>query len=377
MKVIFTGGGTAGHIYPLLAVIREMRKNYSDPDLNLYYFGPKNERVKTIFSVENVKVKSIPSGKFRRYFSFKNILDAFLIPLGIIKALFVLFFLAPDVIFSKGGHGSFATVFAGKLLQIPVFLHESDATLGLAARIQNRWAIEVFTSFRDTEKVKEDKVVCVGNPIRPILQNGNKKEAKKIFKLEGKKPILLVLGGSLGAQSINNVILEALQDLLINFEIIHQTGRASFKQTSKEAEVLARNDLKNRYHVEAFLNENQLSHAFAAADFIISRAGSGAIFEIAVSGKPSILIPMPKSAQDHQLKNAYKYEEYGACEVIENENLKPHFLFEKIKYLFAHPEILEQMRSRATDFSRPKAAKIIANYLLEFLYRSSVPVEGK
>ena len=354
-----------------------MRKNYSDPDLSLYYFGPKNDRVKTIFSAEGAKIKNIPSGKFRRYFSIKNIFDIFLIPLGTIKALFILFFLAPDVIFSKGGHGSFTTVFAGRLLQIPIFLHESDTILGLSARIQSRWAVEVFTSFRDTEKVKEDKEVCVGNPIRPILLNGNKKEATKLFKLEGKKPILLVLGGSLGARSINNVILEGLQNLLINFEVIHQTGRMSFKQTSKEAAVLARKDLKNRYHVEAFLNENQLSHALAVADFIISRAGGGAIFEIASAGKPSLLIPLPKSAQDHQLKNAYRYQEYGACEVIESANLKPHFLFEKIKYLFAHPKILEQMRSRAIDFSRPKAAKIIANYLLEFLYRSSVPVKGK
>jgi len=377
MKVIFTGGGSAGHIYPLIAVIREMRKNYSDPDLDLYYFGPKNESIATMFSAEGLKIKSIPSGKFRRYISARNILDAFIVPFGIIKSLFVMFFLAPDVVFSKGGHGSFTTVFAARLLQVPIFLHESDAVAGIAAKMQARWAVEVFTSFENTERIAKDKIVCVGNPIRTVLLEGNKEKAKEIFKLQGGKPLLLILGGSQGSRNINNTILEILPNLLTKFEIIHQTGQKTYKQTSKEASILAVKELTGYYHAEPFLNEKQLSHALVACDFIISRAGSGAIFEIAAAGKPSLLIPLPKSAQDHQLKNAYHYQEYGATETLEEGNLKPHFLLEKIDYIFKHPEILESMKQGAIQFARPKVAKIIANYLLEFLYRSFVPVKGK
>jgi len=377
MKVVFTGGGTAGHIYPLLAVIREMKKNYSAPDLDLYYYGPKDAQTSTMFSSEGVKAKSIPSGKIRRYTSGKNFSDPFLVFFGAIKALFSFFFLAPDVVFSKGGYGSFPTVLAAKLLHVPIFLHESDVIPGLASKMEGKWAIEVFTSFRDTENFPKDKMVCVGNPIRTTLIDGTKEAAKKLFKIEGKKPILLILGGSQGSQKINNLVLEVLPELLENFELIHQSGRAHYKQVAREASVLAEDNLKVRYHVEPFLNEEKLKNALAACDLIISRAGSGAIFEIAMAKKPSLLIPLANSAQDHQLNNAYKYQEYGGCEVIEEANLKPHFFLEKLKYLFAHPKILEVMKDGTANFEKPKAARIIANYLLEFLYRSFVPVKSK
>lgn len=377
MKVIFTGGGTAGHIYPILAIIREMRRNYSDPDLDLYYFGPKDPEVETMLSAERVKVRTIPSGKLRRYPSGKNLSDAFKVPLGVIKALLSFFFLAPDVVFSKGGYGSFPTVLAARLLKVPIFLHESDVVPGLTAKIEGKWAIEIFTSFRDTEKFPKDKMVCVGNPIRTALLEGTKEEATKLFKLEGKKPLLLVIGGSQGSQSINNLILEILQDLLAEFELIHQTGKVNYNQVAREATVLATDELKNRYHAEPFLNENQLKHALQSCDFVVSRAGAGAIFEIAANKKPSLLIPLPHSAQDHQLKNAYKYRGYGSCEVMEEENLKPHFFAEKLKYLFEHPGTLQAMKEGAETFAKPKAARVIANYLLEFLYRSFVPVEGQ
>lgn len=376
MKVIFTGGGSLGHVYPLLAVIREMKKNYSAPDLDLYYFGPKDARTNTMFSAEGIKVKTIPSGKIRRYASGKNFFDIFRVFFGTIKALFSFFFLAPDVVFSKGGHGSFPTVFAARLLHIPIFLHESDVTPGLASRIEGRWAIEIFTSFRDTERFSKEQMVRVGNPIRTSILEGSREEAKKLFKLEGKKPILLILGGSQGSRNVNNLILEILPELLENFELIHQSGRANYKQTKMEANVLATNDLKIRYHLEPFLTEKQLANALAVCDLVISRAGSGAIFEIAASKKPSLLIPLQNSAQDHQLKNAYKYKDHGACEILEEANLKPHFFLEKLKYLFDHPEMLQAMAEATDNFSKPKAARVIANYLLEFLYRSFVPVKG-
>ena len=378
MKIVFTGGGTAGHIFPILAIIRELRKNYSDPDLDLYYFGPKNEQTEVLLSIEKVKIKKIPSGKVRRYLSLQNFVDFFKTPCGIIKAVFLLFFLAPDVVFSKGGYGSFPTTFAASLLKVPIFVHESDAVAGLAAKIESKWAVEVFASFENTVNLPADKTVCVGNPIRSGLTGGNKEEALKFFEIQTKKPVLFILGGSQGAMSINNLILETFPEILSDFEIIHQTGESNYQQVIKEARVLIADEkLKQSYHAFGFMNEAQLKNGFAACDLVISRAGAGAVFEIAANRKPAILIPLPGAAQNHQAHNAYAFEQYGGGEILEEDNLMPHLFLEKLHYLFGHPNILQSMAQGSADFSRPKAARLIANYLLEYLYRSFVPIEGQ
>ena len=378
MKIIFTGGGTAGHIFPILAIIRELKNNYSDPDLDLYYFGPKDNQTEVLLSVEKVKIKRIASGKLRRYFSVHNFVDFFKVPCGIIKATFLFFFLAPDVVFSKGGYGSFPTVFAAQLLRVPIFIHESDAVAGLATKIESRWAIEIFTSFAKTANLSKEKMVCVGNPIRDRVSGGNKEEALKFFEIYSQKPVLFILGGSQGAMSINNLILEILPELLVDFEVIHQTGENNFKQIIKESTVLVADEkTRKSYHPFSFMNESQLRNGFAASSLVISRAGAGSIFEIAANKKPAILIPLPSSAQNHQAQNSYAFQASGGGEVIEEDNLKPHFFLEKIKYLFSHPNILQAMAQGSGDFSRPRAARLIANYLLEYLYRSFVPIEGK
>ncbi|MDD5750212.1 MAG: undecaprenyldiphospho-muramoylpentapeptide beta-N-acetylglucosaminyltransferase [Candidatus Pacebacteria bacterium] len=378
MKIVFTGGGTAGHIFPILAIIRELRKNYSDPDLDLYYFGPKSAQSDVLLSIEKVKIKTIPSGKLRRYFSLQNFVDSFKIPCGIIKAVFLLFFSAPDVVFSKGGYGSFPTVFAAHLLRVPIFVHESDAIAGLSVKMESKWAVEVFTSFEKTINLAVNKTVCVGNPIRSEVAGGSREEALKFFEIQTQKPVLFVLGGSQGAASVNNLILETFPEILKEFEIIHQTGELNYRQNTKEAHVLiADEQLRKSYHSFGFMNETQLKNAFAASSLVISRAGAGAIFEIAANKKPAILIPLPGAAQNHQARNAYAFEQYGAAEIFEEDNLKPHLFLEKLHYLFGHPNILQAMTQGSENFSRPRAGRMIANYLLEYLYRSFVPIEGR
>ncbi|MDD4990154.1 MAG: UDP-N-acetylglucosamine--N-acetylmuramyl-(pentapeptide) pyrophosphoryl-undecaprenol N-acetylglucosamine transferase [Candidatus Pacebacteria bacterium] len=367
MKIVFTGGGTAGHIFPIVAIVRELRNIYPGADLKIYYAGPKDKHGEVLLSQESVKVKNIVCGKIRRYFSFKNITDVLKVPIGIIQSIFWLFFVAPDVVFSKGGYGSFPMAFAAGFLRVPFILQESDISPGLASKITSKWALEVFTSFPDTEYFPKDKTTCLGNPIRLSLLNGSKDEAKNIFDLHEKRPLLLILGGSSGSQTINQLILEILQDLLNTFEIIHQTGIANQKQVQAEAEVVINKESKKYYHPFAFLNEKQLRHALAACNLAISRAGAGAIFEITASNKPMILIPLMGSAQDHQVKNAYKVAEYGAGEVIEEQNLKPHLFMQRLKALFTEPEILLTMSQNSKNFSRPKATTIIASYLNEYL----------
>jgi len=369
MKIVFTGGGTAGHIFPILAVGRELKKlaRSFDVKIDLIYIGPNDAYPLTLLKNEGIKVKRIWTGKLRRYFSFKNFFDLFKIPIGLIQSFFWLYFLAPDIVFSKGGYGSFPVVVSAWILGIPIFLHESDIVPGLASKIESKLAFEIFTSFEQTEYFPKKKVLCVGNPIRKEILSGDENFAKKLFSIESKKPVILIIGGSQGAQYINEVVIDILPELLHNFEVIHQTGERNYHKIKAESEAILSSDLKASYHLFPFLNEIQLKHALKIAEIVVSRAGSGSLFEIAACGKPAILIPLPHSAQNHQLKNAYYFAKKGGGEVIEQGNLKPHFFLERLKYLISRKDLLEKMKNSSLSFAKPKAAEIIANYLIEYL----------
>jgi len=372
MKILFTGGGTGGHVLPIIGITREIRRIYQKPDLQFFYIGPKDEFGSILLSQEGIKVKTVLAGKIRRYLDWKTIFQnlgdiLFKIPIGILQAFFYIFFLAPDLIFSKGGFGSIPGVISGWALRVPIFLHESDITPGLANRFLSRFALEIFVSFPRTEYFKPSKMILVGNPIRREILEGLKEEAQRLFKLSYEKPVILILGGSQGAQRINDKILEILSEFLKDFELLHQCGEKNFEQVRAEAKAITPPNLMKYYHLFPFLKEEELKQAYAGCDLIVSRAGSGSIFEIAALPKPSILIPLPEAAQNHQIKNAYTYAENGASIVIEEANFTAHFFLEKLKYLFSNPEELEKMEKAAREFSKPEAAKIIANYIVESL----------
>jgi UDP-N-acetylglucosamine--N-acetylmuramyl-(pentapeptide) pyrophosphoryl-undecaprenol N-acetylglucosamine transferase len=373
MKILFTGGGTGGHVLPIVAITREIRRMYSGENLEFFYLGPKDEFGEIFLSQEGIEVKRVLAGKIRRYRDWKsigqNLLDClFKIPAGVFQALFYVFYLAPDLIFSKGGFGSIPGVLAGWVFRVPIFLHESDVTPGLANRFLSKFSSDIFVSFPKTEWLPPSKMKLVGNPIRREILEGSKEKAKKTFKLSGKKPVVLILGGSQGAQRINDKILENLSELLTSFELIHQAGEKNFKEVRAEAKVVMTKELEEYYHLFPFLKEEVLKHAYRAADLIVSRAGSGSIFEIAAVGKPSILVPLPEAAQNHQVDNAYSYAENGACLVMEETNFTPRFFLEKLKYFFfSHPEELEKMQKGAREFAKPQAAKTIAEYLVKYL----------
>ena len=375
IKILFTGGGSGGHIFPIIAITREIRKlspeRRKNKEFEFFYLGPKDAFVNILFSQEGIKVKHILAGKIRRYFTAKSILQniidiVFKTPIGLVQAFAYIFILAPDVIFSKGGFGSLSTVVAGWLLGVPIFLQESDAIPGLTNRILSKFCAEIFVSFPKTPYFKK-RMILAGNPIRRELFGGSKEEAKEFFKLSGKKPVIFIMGGSQGSQRINDEILEALGDLVRSFEIIHQCGEKNVSQIKAEAKVVMPEYLAKYYHAYGFLKEQELKRAYISSDLIVSRAGSGAIFEIAASNKPSILIPLPESAQNHQLKNAYTYAQKGAAMILEEENFSSRFFLEKLKNLFSRPQELEKMRKAAQEFSRPMAAKTIAGYIASYL----------
>ena len=317
-------------------------------------------------------LKTIVSGKIRRYFSLQNFVDIlFKIPLGIIQSFFLLLAIRPDLVFSKGGSGSIAVTYAARFLGIPVFLHESDVVPGLSNQTTSKWANKIFISFPKTEYFDPEKTTLTGNPIRKEILDGDKEKAAEIFNLTLSKPIFLIIGGSQGAETINDFVLRILNDLLKDYEIIHVTGGQNVKEVTAEAQVVegpeGYPDLDKYYHPVGFLDEEKIKHAYKAADLIISRSGSGSIFEIAAVGKPSILVPLPSAAGDHQSKNAYAYAQTGASIVIEQENLTPNFFMENVQLLFLHPEKLEEMKQAALAFAKPLAARAVAREILEFL----------
>ncbi len=373
MKVLFTGGGSGGHIVPIIAIARELRKIRQKDDIQFSYLGPKDNFGSIFLSHEGIKIRHVLAGKVRRYINLKSVLQnifdiVFKIPLGIIQSFFYIFFLSPDLVFSKGGFGSIPVVIAAKILWVPIFLHESDVVPGVANKFLSRWTSKILVSFPRTEHFPLNKMVLVGNPVRKEVLGGSKQEAKESFKLNSGKPVVLILGGSQGAQRINDNILEILPSLLDSFEVIHQSGENNFQQVKSEAKAVMRGE-ELSYHLIPFFKEPELRKAYAASDIIIGRAGSGSIFEIAALGKPSILIPLSQSAQNHQVKNAYAYAENGACIVMEETNFTSHFFLERLKTIFANTENIEKMKAKATEFSKPEAANTIANYLLQYLLK--------
>lgn len=378
MKVLFTGGGTGGHIFPIIAIAREIKKiQFSAPEkekLELFYIGPKDPFGEIFLSQEFIKVKSIFSGKIRRYLIapalLQNFVDIFLkIPLGILQSFFYIFFLGPELIFSKGGYGSLPVVLTGWIFGIPIFLHESDVAPGLANRILSRFSSLIFISFPKTEYFPTSKTALVSNPIRRELLGGSEEEAKRIFRLktEENKPLILILGGSQGAQRINDLILNILPEFLKDFEVIHQCGDKNFKQVRAEANILMKKEQQKYYHLYPFLREEELKHAYRACNLVICRAGSSSIFEISAFGKPSILIPLPEAAQNHQSKNALAYAQTGAALIIEEANLTPHFFLSRLRSLLSNPDDLLKMKEGAIRFSQPEAAKRIAQNIIDYL----------
>ena len=374
-RIIFTGGGTGGHIFPLVSIIRELKKLLPDEFLDVYYIGPKDPLSMEYLDGEGVDVKYISTGKVRRYKGFNAILQnfidiAFRIPLGICQSFFYIYFLSPDLIFSKGGHGSFPPVLTGKLFQIPIFLHESDSVLGAANKFLKSFFAEIFSSFPETEGVDYDKFVVVGNPVRKAVMGEGRGEGKEAMGIKSEKPVILVLGGSQGSERINELLLSSITGILQDFEVIHQCGENNYDAVNKEVKaVISDEGLKERYHPYPFLDEKTLRSAYACADLIVSRAGSGSIFEIAVNGRACIFIPLPEAAQNHQVKNAYQYSSRGTSIVLEEENLSSHFFQGKINELFSPIDQIRNMEKNARNFSKPRAGYIIASYLKEYLTR--------
>jgi UDP-N-acetylglucosamine--N-acetylmuramyl-(pentapeptide) pyrophosphoryl-undecaprenol N-acetylglucosamine transferase len=370
VRIVLTGGGSGGHVYPLLAVAEELKQRaaQSGADLELYYCGP-DDTYAAAFVEAGVTRISIAGPKLRRYFSVQNFLDGPKFFIALAQAWWKLFWLMPDVVFSKGGPGSLPVVLLAWFYRIPIIIHESDAVPGLNNIVSSRLANRIGISFESARAYFNPRLTAfTGNPIRRFLLGAHLDEAvaKRELGFAEDKPLILVLGGSQGSQRINEFILVNLKELTQNVQILHQTGLLNYRevQTLSRAVLLeTAPEQVNRYRAVP-LFEKDLAVALAGADVVVARAGSGTISEIAVSGKPAILLPLPEAANDHQRKNAYEFSKTGGAIVIEESNLQYGIFMGQLNTLLKDEGKLQAMGAASLKFAKPNAAAELAGEVL-------------
>lgn len=363
MRIGFVGGGTGGHFYPLIAVAEKLVTDPSTPEL--YYFGPTPYNQDDL-TTHNITFVKVPAGKLRRYFSFQNILDLFRNFFGIFVAIWKLFIIYPDVIFSKGGYTSVPILLAARFLRIPVVIHESDAVPGRANNLAKSFARYVAISYDDAAQFfPAEKTALTGIPLRESI-TATDPEPFTTLKLDPSLPLIYVTGGSTGAERINNLIVAALPYLLPHYQILHQTGLANETTIRESARaIMKESDLLSRYFVVGTASAEVVSAALTGASLVVSRAGSTSIFEIAAHGKPSIVIPIPEAVSHDQRTNAYAFARSGAATVLEEENLTEHLLVNEISSIMGDQTRYQKMAAASQSFAVTGAAEKISSILVQ------------
>ncbi len=372
MRIVLIGGGTGGHFYPLIAVSQAiedicMERKLLEPEL--YYVGPQPFDAAALME-HDIIYKPSSAGRVRRYPSILNVIDLFRTFFGIIRSLFQLYGLYPDVIFSTGGFAAFPTLYAARLLKVPVVIYDADATPGRVTMWSSKFAQWIGVAHPDAAAQfparARHKIARIGHPIRKEIEAPAKEGGYEFLKLDATAPTVFIMGGSQGAQAINNAVLDALPDLLSRYNVVHQAGTANLEEVSGIASVVLKdNRFEHRYRAFGLLNTLAIRMAAGIATVIVARAGSGTIFEIASWGLPSILVPIPEDVSHDQTENAFSFARVGAAVVIEQRNLTPHLLAAEIDRIIADPALREKMSESAKSYARPQASRKIATILIQ------------
>lgn len=373
IKVCFTGGGTGGHIYPGLAVCDELRKicEKNQNKIEIYWLGNScgmdKNLVENSFYSENQRSADyfvkIPSGKLRRYFSFKNFLDIFKIFSGFIVSFFALLKIKPSLLFSKGGFVSVPPCFSAKILKIPVFTHECDFTPGLATKLNSKCAENIFVSCKQTSDYFPDnlksKIVVTGNPVRPSFYSASAKNGLEFLNIpeNHEKPVLLVLGGSSGSLQINTLIEENISWLTERFIVVHQTGKNQVKIQNSD-------DYKAYQFIYA-----QMKDVIASSDIVLSRSGANSIWECSVCAKPMLLIPLSGSGtRGDQIENARFFETEGAAKVLYDGSVNSENLKSALSQMILKDNLQKYSENSKRLSSGEKPAEKIASLLYQKLF---------
>ncbi len=363
-KILLVGGGTGGHFYPLIALAEQFNLLTKRPEL--YYAGPHEYDAEAL-QKERIEFIQITSGKRRQYPSFLNFLDFFKVLFGACIATFKLFILYPDVVVSKGGYTSVPVILAAAFLRIPIIVHESDSLIGKSNRLGLRFAKHVITSYDNIPLPKtKAKLHLLGIPIRQALLMPPTPTAITSLGIDPERPVILILGGSQGAERINAFILDSLDELLFDCTVIHQTGKIHYDICVQSADNLIPNtELRKHYHPVPFMSDVMLNDAYHAASLVISRSGSTSIYEIALHGKPSILIPIPEGISRDQRTNAYTYARTGGAIVMEEKNLSDKLLRAEIERIMENSDVYDSMVTAAKSFAKNTAAKEITTLITQ------------
>ncbi len=334
-KIVLTGGGTMGHVTPHLALIPHLQ----EAGYEIHYVGSEN-------GMEGPKMRAVPgityhavkSGKLRRYHSWQNFTDPFRVMAGAFQSARLMGKIHPDVVFSKGGFVAVPVVFGAWLHRIPVLCHESDLTPGLANKLCKPFARRFATTFPECAEALGKKAEMTGTPLRPELFRGSRAKGLSLFGFDGKKPVLLMMGGSSGAQSVNAALRAALPDLTDTFDIAHACGKGNLEKTLEGTPGYA----------QAEYLDAELPDALACADLVLSRAGANALCEFQALGRPMLLVPYPKGAsRGDQILNARSLEKRGLCRVLLQEDMNPKTLTKALLDTWADRETLTEALKNA------------------------------
>ena len=354
MKIVMTGGGTSGHVTPNIALFKPLK----EAGFEISYIGTREGIEHDLVTREGIDYYPIKAGKLRRYIDMQNVKDVSKICTGYAQALKVLRTVKPDVVFSKGGFVSCPVIWAAKTLGIPSVIHESDITPGLANKLSAPFAKKICYAFPETKAhLPEGKSIYTGLPVREELLSGDRQKGLEFMGFDGNKPVLLLMGGSLGSKFLNDKLRAEIDDLLQKFDVCHLCGKGN-----TDSELFNRRG----YCQFEYVNE-ELCDVMAASDFIISRGGATAIFEILALVKPSLIVPLSKKAsRGDQIENAKSFKAQGLCDYMEEEELERKDFSELIDSIYEKRAVIAENQNRK-DTS--KSASAIVNVILSVVKR--------
>lgn len=353
--IVLIGGGTAGHVTPNIALLPALR----DAGYDVHYIGTRDGIERELIAREGIPYYAVPAGKLRRYLDWQNFTDLARIKFGFLKSLLILVRIRPDIVFSKGGFVTPPIIWAAWLLGIPVVCHESDLTPGLANKLALPFAKRVCYAFAETGKyLPAEKAVHTGIPVRAELANGDAQKGRDLCAFTSEKPIILIMGGSLGSRAINAAVRAVLPDLLVDYQICHLCGQGNLDPALDQAEGYAQFEYVT----------DDLSHLFAATDFIVSRAGATALFELLSLQKPALLIPLSlQASRGDQIENAEAFRNVGYSLVLSEDGLTSDRLCKAIRDLRGQSDALRQSMS---DWRRRDAVAEILSILADCLNKN-------
>ena len=359
-KICFTGGGTAGHVFPGLSVIDTLCADHGFSKSDFIWIGSSTGMEKKLVEDAGISFVGIPSGKLRRYFSLRNFFDIFKIALGLVYAFCILLKVRPSIVFSKGGYVSVPPVAAARFLRIPVMTHESDYTPGLATKINSVSADRILLSVEETLKyikpAYRNKAMVVGNPVRKEFYSGSRERGLAFLGLDGKKPVIFAVGGSQGSGEINDLVYSLRKELAERFCIVHQTGVGA---------ALPPSDTDG--YIQLPFIRKEIADVIAAADLVITRAGAGSLWELAAEGKASVLIPLRGSGtRGDQVKNADFFRKSNAAAVLDSDVIEPKALLDEI-YSIMDTDRKKELEKNISGMSKGNSASLIAEEIMRLI----------